>query len=250
MKLNKLFYFLLAFTIVLAGCNDDDDSTPSQSLENAELSFSASDTPIELPAAMLASDDPNAQLAVGYVQQINGLSTQLSLFEVPAGATKSTTPIGKKGAENGRTEEDYLVYTFTDGDYSVAYQISETTTHYVFELFWKFTPESDYVKIVKAQESKLIREGFLEYYTGQAESEFVFRYEWFEDPDGVLYFDLLTSDDEFRINAIINPNNSGTIDYYINGVIFYEISWNADGSGSWRSYDFEGNLSETGEWTV
>ncbi|MEQ8928010.1 MAG: hypothetical protein RLO81_19490 [Fulvivirga sp.] len=252
MKLNKLFYFFLLFVIALTSCKDDEDSTPAQSLENAELSFSASETPIELPAAMLSSDDPVAQQAVGYVQQINSMTNQLSLFDVPAGATKSTTPIGKKSSDNGRTEEDYLVYTYTDGDYSVAYQISETTTHYVFELFWKLSPESDYIKIVGAQESKLIREGFLEYFdfSGQNQNEFVFRYEWSEDPNGVLYFDLLTANDAFRINAIINPNNSGSINYYADGDLFYTINWNADGSGSWIQFDSEGNSVNSGEWSA
>lgn len=252
MKFNKLFILGLALTISFTGCKDD-DSTPTQSLENAELSFSASDTPIELPQAMLNSTDPVAQQAVQYVESINAFTDQLALFDqIPDGATKSTTPIGRKNNSGGRSEDGYLVYTWSDGQTTVAYQISETTTTYIWEFFYQFSPEDEFVKVLKAEESKLIRNGYLEYYNFFSQTtteEFIFRYQWHEDPDGTLYFDVITPDNSFTINAIISPDNSGSIKYYIDSNLYYDITWDAAGTGSWTLYNSDGSTSDSGTWS-
>ena len=252
MKLNKLLILGLALAVSFSSCKDDDESTPSQSLENAKPSFSASDTPIELPQAMVSSTDPVAQTAVGYVESINALTTQLSYFDqIPAGATKSTTPIGRKST-NGRIETDYIVYTWSDGQGSTfAYQVSETTSTYVWEFFYQSSPDVDYVKIMRVEESKLIRSGSLEYYNffDNTSTDYIIKYTWNEDPDGTLYFDMLTPDNSITINAVISPDNSGNIKYYLGGDLYYDISWTSSGTGSWTLYNFDGSVSESGTWS-
>lgn len=251
MKFNKLLILGLAFAVSFSSCKDDDESTPAQSLENAKLSFSASDTPIELPQALVSSTDTYAQQVVSYVTSINGMTTQLSQFDqIPSGATKSTTPIGRK-SKSGRIEGDYIVYTWSDGQgYTAAYQISETTSTYVWEFFVQYSPDTEFIKVLRAEESKLVRMGSLEVYdfSGSSQStEYQLKYSWNEDPDGTLYFDFYYLD-IYKINAVINPDNSGSISYYDGVDLIYVLTWDATGAGTWAYYDSTGSVADSGTW--
>lgn len=197
------------------------------------------------------SSDPNAQIAVAYIAQANGMSSYLSNLAAPANAEKSNDRINGRTTSGGRisgVEEDVLVYTWTSGDISVAYQISETPEKYIFELFWKLSPGDDYVRVLHAEESKIKREGFMEW-SFDATDDYLFRYEWSEDADGTFYFDMLTPDNSFTMNIVSNPDKSGSIKYYTEDELLYDISWAANGSGSWAFYS-DGEIIDSGTWTV
>ncbi len=254
MKLTLNFFVYCVLLLAVASCSKDDDPTVQSDLSSAELSFKAGEAPVVIPTGLAQSDDPIAQSAVAYLSQANEMANFISEMQPPAGATKSSTPINGKVNTGGRTEADFLVYTWTDGNYIYAYQISETDTKYVFELFWKFSDTSDFVRYILAEETKIKSEttldGFLEVYSLFSESEdYQLRYEWNKDADGTFHFDLLTPNDAFRISIVSNPDNSGSVKYFFSGSIYYDITWNADGSGSWILYDLEGNISDSGTWS-
>ncbi len=253
MKIKKLLFLSIALLIGFTSCNDDDENSSSSDLASASLSFNANEPPITVPTAMSQSSDPMAAQTAGFIEMANGMSTYISLMQPPTGAAKSSTPVGRKSGDNGRTENNVVVYTWTEGDVSIAYQISETSTNYIFELFWKFSPTEDFKKYLHAEESKLSREGFFEFYNIFDEiniDQYVFRYQWREAADGTFYFDFLSVDGGFEMNIISNPDNSGSIQYYSEGSLFYDIEWNADGSGSWVYYNEDGTVADSGEWTV
>ena len=250
--------FLLAFTV---SCGDDDSDTPSTNLENAEFEFSMGESPITVPTALAQSTEENAQQINTWLETANEMTNLIANFQVQPGATKSNTPVGRKSRVNGRTQEDVLVYTYTSDDgqgnsISVAYQISEEANNYVFEVFWQYN-EGDFQRLIYAEESKdPLRNGFMEVYLTDptspgSSSEFLLRYEWEETIEGEFTFRVFDSGEAFELVIVVNPNNSGSLSLSFGGVPNYEATWNSDGtSGTFTTYDSEGNEQLSGEWSV
>lgn len=257
---------VLTLLFFAASCGDDDDGgSVSPDLENAEFAFETSAPPITVPSALSGSNNQEAATINGYLQLANSMTGWLTLFEAPQSATKSNTPIGRKAAAlNGRTQEDVVVYTWTYDDragtgvvFTVAYQISETDSDYIFETFWKIN-DGEFVKVLYAEESKDdLRNGYMEIYvfalfdeeSDVLTDDYFFRYEWSEEADGAFAFRFVDSEGSIEMEILVNADNSGSLTYELDGNLFYEATWNATGtSGTYASYGFDGELIESGTW--
>ncbi len=258
---NLVKFFSLVFFLAFAvSCGDDDSDSPSTNLENAEFEFSMAEPPITVPTALTQSNDQNALQINTWLGTANAMTGYLSNFQTPAGAAKSNTPVGKKGAVNGRTKEDVVVYTYTSDDgmgntISVAYQLSEDADDYIFEIFWQYN-DSEFQRLIYAEESKdPLRNGFMEVYfidptSSGSSSEFILRYEWEETAAGFT-FRVFDSGDAFELMIVVLPDNSGSLTLSYSGVRSYEATWNADGtSGTFSTFDSEGNEESSGTWSV
>ncbi|MCG8385327.1 MAG: hypothetical protein MJA30_07290 [Cytophagales bacterium] len=258
---NLVKFFSLVFFLAFAvSCGDDDSDSPSTNLENAEFEFNMAEPPITVPSALAQSTDANAQQINTWLATANEMTNLLSNFEIQPGATKSNTPVGKQGAVNGRTKEDVVVYTYTQSDdqgnsISVAYQISEEENNYIFEVFWQYN-EGGFQRLIYAEESKdPLRNGFMEVYLTDptspvSSSEFILRYEWEETAAGFT-FRVFDSGDAFELMIVVLPDNSGSLTLSYSGVRSYEATWNADGtSGTFSTFDSEGNEESSGTWSV
>jgi hypothetical protein len=242
MKITKAL--LLSAALIAAACNDDDDKS---SLETAKLSLSTNTTVIEAPAAMQSSENSYAQMANSWVQVANGMTQYLSYLELPEGAAKSTNRIT---ASNARVKEtgDVLVYTWTDeqSGYSVAYQVSEESDRFVWEIFLKESG-SDWIKFFHAEEKKDRSEGFMKIYDayGDDPSVVIVMYEWSRSGD-LLTLTLSTDTDKIII-TVNEKTGAGSVVSIENGVKTYEMTWDAQGNGSWTYYE-GGQVSDSGTW--
>ncbi|MEP2771851.1 MAG: hypothetical protein ABJH05_06865 [Fulvivirga sp.] len=262
MKLLSKLLFMFSIVALITACGSDDEA-PAPNIENAELAFSAQNPPIEIPSGLSSSSDQNASQINGQLQLVNSISNIFASFEAPSGAEKSNTPVGRK-ANNGRvaaTQEDVVVYTYTattsDGQgnsvtVSVAYQITDTGDDYVFELFYKFDG-GDYIPYLYAQESKSsLREGYLVVYNifddENPGTESLIRFDWEENSAGVFSFsyDIFTA----RVELVVNPDNSGTMEIFNDGVKTFRGTWNAAGTeGTYAYYDENGTETDSGNWS-
>lgn len=263
MKLLSKLLFTLSVLALITACGSDDEA-PVPNIENAELAFSAQNPPIEIPTALSTSTDQNASQINAQLNVVNSVSNLFAAFEAPAGAEKSTTPIGRT-SKNGRvaaTNEDVVVYTYTatttddQGNtvtVSVAYQIADVGDKYTFELFYKFDG-GDFIPYLYAEESKSsLREGSLIVYNIFDEqnpgTESLITFEWEENSAGVLNFNY--SAFGLLVELVINPDNSGSMDLYYDGVRNFNGTWNAAGtSGTFTYYNEDGSVSSSGSWTA
>ncbi len=259
--IRTLMVFVMLF--IAAACGDDDDgASVAPDLDNTEFTFDASEPPIEIPSALSSSTNQEALTINSYLQLANGMSGWLGLLEAPQGATKSNIPVGRKGSKNGRTQEDVVVYTWINDvgsgtTFTVSYQISESATAYIFETFWKIN-DGDFVRVLYAEESKdELRNGFMEVYaftpfdtdSGVLTESYFFRYEWNENAAGQFNFSIVDSESDFRIEVVVNPDGSGLLTYELGGTRLYEATWNAAGtSGTYTTYDFDGEVVDSGSW--
>ncbi len=263
MKLLSKLFLMLSIVALITSCGSDDEA-PAPQIENAELAFSSQNPPIEIPSALTTSSDQNAAQINGQLQIVNSISNFFATFEAPDGAEKSDTPVGRKSS-NGRiaaSQEEVVVYTYTATTFddegnsvtvSVAYQITDTGDDYTFEIFYKFDG-GDFIPYLYAQESKSsLREGYLIVYNifddQNPGTESLVRFDWEENSDGVFNFsyDIFTA----RVELVINPDNSGSMELFNDGVKSFTGTWNATGTaGTFTYYNEDGSVSSTGEWTA
>jgi hypothetical protein len=251
-KMNKVL-LLIAFSAIVFSCSKDEDPAPAKSLEDVTLSLAASGTakPVEAPAAMSSSSDPNAQQASSYLTQVNQITSYLSYFTPPQGSVKSSTRITAANGRVAATQTEYLVYTWSDGDYSVAYQISEQSGKYVFEIFTKIGTK-DWLLYLYAEEKTDGSEGLMKVYNSLfGDGALLVTYTWKHTGD-VFDFVMATDTQDMDIKIAISVNTktkAGSVTYTIDGAKFYASTWDAQGNGSWTFYDLEdGSVSTSGTW--
>ncbi|WP_456439755.1 hypothetical protein, partial [Caldithrix abyssi] len=72
---------------------------------------------------------------------------------------------------------------------------------------------------------------------------------WVQDDQGVITVTFINHYDQSKIIVTQNQDLSGTLEVYENNILTMKISWNADGSGNWWTYDDDGTLTGSGSWT-
>lgn len=264
--LNRLFCLLLIASLITACGDDDNEVAPEPSIEEASLAFDAQNPPVEVPSGLQQSNNQNAQQIASQLALVNGLSTGFSaLFEAPDGATKSSNPINGRSS-NGRTEatnNEVAVYTYsgtvTDPESgqsittTLAYQITDLGTDFLFEFFFQIN-DGEFVKYLEGKESKgPLRNGYLEIfpsaYQGEEATEAAFTFEWNESASGLFEFSYFGLGS--RVDIVVQPDNSGTIDVYYDDIPSFSATWNAAGTaGTYTHYDSEGNITETVDWNA
>lgn len=255
MKITRILLFSI-LTAVAFSCSEDDDAKSSSSdLEKASLSFAGDAKVIAPPSAMASSEDTYAMMANSYITQANLMTNYLSYFTPPSGATKSSTAITASNGRVAAAQTEYLVYTWSDPNYgSIAYQISQESDKWVFEIFFKGKGQSSWLRYVYAEEQKDKSSGFMNIYdifTG--DGGLLLNYAWTRSGD-VLTFVLSESASglNVKVTIVINEKTkAGSVLYTIDGAKFYEMEWDAQGNGSWAIYEDDGTtVLEEGTWTV
>lgn len=242
---------LLALLGLVVSCSKDDDPDPG--LENAALSFSQDQQILQVPQGLLESEDPNAQEAAAWIAMANGMSANLMLFTPPAGAAKSTELIV---AANGRTTSTSgVVYTWADEQFGkIAYQIIDDSDKYTFELFYQGLDDTEWYRYLYAEERKDRSQGNMVMYDAwgiedDTRAAELFRWEWTRKGD-LFTFKMSSAMGAFNFTAEINTKTkAGSIVYFAEGLKQSEITWNAQGAGSWKHFDESGAVVEEGTWS-
>ncbi|RAW00540.1 hypothetical protein [Pseudochryseolinea flava] len=247
MKITKAL-LLAAATIVASACSDDDDDKKS-SLESAKFSLANKSTVVTAPAGLQNSDDEHAMQANAWIQMANGMTQYFGFFEFPEGAAKSGSRIT---ASNARVKEagDVLVYTWEDeqSGMSVAYQVSETSDRFVWEIFTKETGEN-WLKVVHAEEKKDQSAGSFKVFDTEGEdpSKVVLAYEWSTSGD-IFTVEFNDGTDQNSWTVEVNTKTgAGSVVAVVDGAKMYEMTWDAAGNGTWAFYE-DGEVSDSGTW--
>ena len=246
----KMIKYLLISSVLLTFSCSKDDPKPASS---ASLSLASNQQTFTAPTKMQSSSDPQAQMAVSWIATANAMSSYLSYFNAPAGATKSDVAIT---ASNARTSSGSVtVYIWTDSGtgYKIAYQVTENSNSYYFDAFLMLPNSTQWLKYVHAEELKDKSKGSMKIYdifTGGNPSTVWLTYAWTRSGDN---FTLTITDleDLFKVELAINQKTkAGNVKYYLDNVLEYQMTWDATGAGTWIEYDEQGNIVEQGTWTV
>ncbi|WKN43333.1 hypothetical protein [Tunicatimonas pelagia] len=198
---------------------------------------------------MTSSNDTYAQRAVGYVKLVNQIGSYFNYFQPPTGATRSSQPITVANGRIEATQKQYLTYTWTDQQTTIAYQISEEGDKYVWEIFLK-QGEGDFQRFIYAEESKVARIGKMDvynYFAGQG-NDLLMKYAWEEKEDESFILTGIVPSGDLTYVITVNPDASGSAKYTF-AQDKYEIQWDAAGNGNWAFYS-EGSVVTSGDWSV
>jgi hypothetical protein len=252
MKSTKILFLLFGLVTLLASCSKKSDD-PQPALASASLSLSSGQA-ITVPSGLSSSTDIHAEEAYNYVTSVNAITSATSAFKAPAGAAKSSTPIVgvNVGGRTAATQQTYLVYTWTDtqSGASVAYQVSETTDSYTFELFFKDTGTTVWIRYLDAEEKKDKSSGFLKIYdpTITKVSPPTLSYTWTRGTNTINF--VVT--DDMGTKIVIDANTQtkvGEITYYVDNALSDKLTWDAQGHGTWKHYDTDGiTVLSSGTW--
>jgi hypothetical protein len=191
--------------------------------------------PIEAPAALASSSDPQASMCNSYIQMANSITSFASYFEVPEGATPISTK--STGVES---------YTWSYGGVTIFWTLTETTDKYIWTISIS-DAEHGIVKgkYMEAEETKDGKSGQLIVYNYTADGEAMGTFSWETLVDDTFNFKYEYSGILIELN--VYSDNSGTLDYTIDSALLYHFEWAADGSGSWVMYS--GETETSGTWS-
>lgn len=253
MKSSKILLLVFGIVLLLASCSKKSDPQPATTLSSASLSL-ASGQAVTVPTALINSTDSHAQEAYSFAQSVNAISSYTAAFTIPSGATKTSTPIVAVNV-SGRiasTQQSYLVYIWTDpsSGSSVAYQVSETTDSYTFELFYKESGTSVWVRYLNAEEKKDKSSGFMNVYdpTVTKISPAILSYNWTRATN-VFNF-IITDDYGTKVTLHVNTQTkAGDVEAYSSYILTEKLTWDAQGHGTWAEYDADGiTVLSSGTW--
>ena len=249
MKTTKITLFI-AVIFFAASCKKD-EVKPTSSLDNVSLSLASQGEVVTPPTGLSNSTDSHAEMAAGWIESINQMTSYTDYMKPPQGAAKSSTKIV---AKNGRvaTTGDSETWTWTDGQgNSIGYQVSETADSYVFDVFLKLAGQADWLKYFHAEEKKDKSSGtmYILDVDGSDPSAKALQYD--STLSGTLFTFKMTSDlDNFMINVTYHTDTkAGEVVYIIGGKKWYDIIWDTHGSGSWTLYEEDGvTIQDSGTW--
>jgi len=252
-KINK-FLFLIVVTAIVAACSKDEDPAPAQQkLEDVQLSLASStNEPVEVPAAMANSTDEHAMMVNGYATSINQITSYMAYFEPPKEAVKGSTQITASNGRVAATKTEYLVYTWTSQDISIAYQISQQNGKNVFEIFTK-TSGSKWLLYLYAEETTDGKQGQMKIYNSLfGDGSLLVTYTWARNGD-MLNFNAVSDLQGYHIETKITINTKskeGSAEYYLGTSKVYSMTWDTKGNGSWKEYGEDGSVIDNGAWKV
>lgn len=252
MKHLRKITLLLAVIALLfnVSCSKDDDET-TVDLSAVQFAFDQSNPPIDQTVInnLAMTDDTNAALISSYLSTANLMTIWLTYFNQPSTAVQADSPIGTCGGNSA-------TYTWTSSaggeTFAIAYQICETDEDYIFQIFWSVNG-GDFEQIIYAEESKgELRDGFMQLFASDPTSDIgntaVIEYSWKENTDGSLDYTVSIDGQGVAMQIKVNPDNSGTIEYRLDGELFYEATWNSSGTSGTYTFYSDGQATDSGSW--
>lgn len=252
MKNQKIILSVLMTLFVLNfSCSKDDEPEVK---EFETIGFDSEAVIEKLPDGLKNSDNEYARMAVDYVESTADWSDFSDQLIPPEDAVKT----GKKSSET---------YTWT-WNYGGAYVLTMWWTYHddSEKNYWDIDIQyggEDRYNYLQAWESKDNSSGQIKYNyqwacamdDNPSECENLFWiYDWSIDENENCTFNQIVEAEEdayaesLRYETIVNNDGAGSVKYYMYGELFYEITWDSAGNGSYTHYLGEDSFS--GTWTI
>jgi hypothetical protein len=233
----KLFYLLLAAPLLLNVSCSKDEPEPEPEVTYKKPVASTRTTLIETPAGLQNSTDPNAAMATAWMGIANGLAAYGSSFTIP------------ENAQTGGDKSDGTVYFWTYGGYSYWMTFTEFADKYVWKYEYAF-PNTTRFTFIEAEELKTGKEGSWAIYSPEGTHPVLWDYDWTINASNDFSAEMMWygDDDSESIKFLVldKADNSGYFKMFEGAVQIVQVSWNANGSGSWWVKD--GSTTISGSW--
>ena len=203
---------------------------------------------ISIPDNMAQSQDPNAQIAVAFVNMANAITGFSQMFTPPPQATLSPSILG---VQDGPWE-----YTWTENGLTITLTITQTETEITWEIVYDGT-DGVYVyddwTFIEAEVLTDGSEGWMRVYepvTAMIDIE----WSWTVDDQTdffefvMIWYDMGVADGKIEIDSYADGSGHMYVyEYILAWILDWECEWAADGSGSWWDWD-NGVIVSEGSW--
>ncbi|MDQ7916586.1 hypothetical protein RBU60_03285 [Mesonia sp. MT50] len=246
------YLILLALLSMMTSCSSDDDLAenpqdpgPSQGTTAPFDLGEIYQKDLTLPTQLNQSTDENAMGLVSKYEEVIGFQDDSDIAQVPPGAVLSHDPVqAGNGRSTANEDYDYDVYTYTVGGTTLIYQFSVQNGEEVFELFQDIDgDELDMMLLYEVRQSMDGATGTASFYFFGA----AITWTWQVNADESI---LMTMQIPNGINggilyeAMLYPDNSGYLSFYVGNDLNLEYHWSGDGSGTWVNH----TNNESGSW--
>ena len=244
----RSWVLFLLLVVLFAGCKKDEDEIPE---DFAELAFDGQEVLDQLPQGLLNSGDQMAQECVAMIEGALDMSAFQANLIVPDNAVRSS-----KKATGGTW---YWSWNYMGELWTFYWTHSEDASknYWTMQIQYGNGEKYDYItaweykdgsggEVVYSFNWVLIYEETCDY------EDLHWTYRWNVDSSGNFQFEWTCDSDCLEVNyymnydIVVNADGSGTLDYYLNDVLFYHIEWDAAGNGSWIYY--LGGYTQSGTW--
>lgn len=229
----KALVLLLVSGLLFTACKNDPvepepDPTPFQlSLASQSAAFMVADN-------LSNTSDPNALLTTAYVSALQGAFLGYSNFLlVPAAAVGDGSGSWTWGDGLGNT----ITYLWTESSSENCVRVSLSG------------PQVDNGLYYEACEKKDGSGGWMKIYDPSISNALVSEFIWTYTGTDAGTFELKDYENNSRQIVTFAADGSGTLKLYEDNILTYSSIWNADGSGSFKEYDSQGNLTNEGAWS-
>ena len=247
----KIGIVFIVFLFFIFGCSK---KTTSPNNENPEQS-NAPTLPqgISEPITHIPQNTPfEAQIAYAFV---NIPHVTLELF-----VDSLTHDVGGNVQWNFQNNKYTWKYQTDTNSVTIQATINDNTQHWIVTIDGRWYHDNEVRTVhnftfIDATFSADFKNGEVTLYAPNY-TDYVFKETWQTDASGMVTQTLfLGGDKPGKVVVVNNPDGSGSLKSYglkANSntyILLYEANWNADGSGNWKSYDENGNLTGQGSWT-
>ena len=253
LKHTKFILFFIALTVFgITSCSKKDSGNAPA--PKTTLSITGGTDVIVVPQSLSNSDNTMAQLLSSYITTATNMSSFISYFTPPEDATRSNL------------KSSGVTYTWTSPFYG-----GQPMTFY-----WTYYDSVDKNKwtIDISFRDKTYRYAEATELKDHSQGNIKFNYNWTEELDGNSSDDLFwiyswtkkesgPNSLEYTIQAssgdnsttdiseqqviVQNPDLSGELTFYEDGMKYQVFNWSADGNGSWKTFE-NGEVVDSGTW--
>lgn len=228
----KALIILLASSLLFTACKDEpvipEPETPFQlSLASQSVAFAVSDN-------LSSSSNQNALITSAYVSALQGAFFGYSNFLLVPGTAV--------GDGNGS-------WTWSNGaGATITYNWTESGSENCVKVSLNGLQVDDGL-YYEACEKKDGSGGWMKIYDPASGGVLISEFVWTLTGPDAGTFELKDYESNDRQVVTFAADGSGSLMIYENNILTYSSLWNADGSGSFKEYDSQGNLLDEGSWS-
>jgi hypothetical protein len=239
--------------VVAAGCKKEE--IKPEDLQ--QFSFDSEKVLDMVPDGLKNSSDSYAQSCYDFIESAVDMSDFIDNMEVPDEATK----VSKKSSVAGDTWK-WTWYEYGGESITLYWTFEEDNAkrYWTMEIQYGSGPRYDFIEAWETKDGKqgevIYNFGWAAIYYGEPIENYEYyywRYSWSLDNSGAyhLQFSIDSSNPDYEYDlhydVVINADGSGSVDYYIYDELFYTMTWDTLGNGTWTWYS-NGEVIGSGSW--
>ncbi len=217
MRKNVFFLLMAGVLLMFTGCSKE-DTEPEVKLP----SVAKDSVLVNVPKGLKQSSDPFAQWVVNFFDGLNGIARYANSMRPPHGAASFHSDVA--GA---------VAYTWSDGSVTYWFVYHEENGKCIWRVDADFGEGKE--QYIYGEESCDGKNGMLDV---KLPGEGDYHASWQYNDQNVLTFTIESTYNNMSVTlqGVVNPDGSGHADIKTGDTIVLTVTWNADGSGSYKLY--------------